>query len=249
MNEVLAIGLQAMQADAARVDQAGINIANILTPGYKRGIAVQQAAFANVLDGARDSREAAAVAAPAIALQVDTRAATLKATGQPLDLALGGRGWFEVMTASGPGYTRQGNFRLDARGRLVTAQGDPVMGTGGEIVLTMKRPVVSPSGEVRDADAGPGSQPLARLRVVDFEQGAQPQRLGDGLFAPMPGAREVEDAQLQVRQGYLENSNVDAAYEMTNLTVFVRHFETMQKVVAHMDDMLGTAIRKLGETS
>jgi flagellar basal-body rod protein FlgG len=65
----------------------------------------------------------------------------------------------------------------------------------------------------------------------------------------MPGAREVEDAQLQVRQGYLENSNVDAAYEMTSLTVFVRHFETMQKVVAHMDDMLGTAIRKLGETS
>jgi flagellar basal-body rod protein FlgG len=246
MNEILAISLRALQADAARVDQTGINLGNVLTPAYKRGIAVQQAAFVDALGEARD---AAATSVAPVAVHVDTRAATLKATGQPLDMAIAGQGWFEVMTASGPAYTRQGDFQLDARGRLVTAKGDPVMGTGGEILLAMKRPVVSVSGEVRDADAAPGSPPLARLRIVEFDEDAQPQRLADGLFAPMPGAKEVEPGQLQVRQGYLENSNVDAGQEMTDLVVSMRHFESMQKVVQSLDDMLGTAIRKLGETS
>jgi flagellar basal-body rod protein FlgG len=184
-----------------------------------------------------------------LAVHVDTRAATLKPTGQPLDMAIAGRGWFEVMTAGGPAYTRQGNFQLDARGRLVSAQGDPVMGTGGEIVLAMKRFVISASGEVRDASADAGSPPLTRLRVVDFDADAQPQRLGDGLFAPMPGAKDLQPADVQVRQGYLENANVDAGKEMTDLIVSMRHFESMQRAVQILDEMRGTAIRKLGETS
>lgn len=245
MNEILAISLRAMQSDAARVDEAGLNLANVLTPAYKRGIAVQQASFAQTLD---ESGVTAPAALPAVAVHVDTRAATLKATGQPLDVALAGRGWFEVMTESGPAYTRQGNFRIDARGRLVTARGDAVMGTGGEIVLGVKRPVVSASGEVRDAGAEPGAAPLARIRVLDFDQGIEPQRLGEGLFAAN-GATEIAAEQVQMRQGYLENSNVDPGEEMTGLIVSMRHFESMQKVVQGLDDMLGTAIRKLGETS
>jgi flagellar basal-body rod protein FlgG len=246
VNEILAIGLRAIQADAARVEQAGINLSNVLTPAYKRGIAVQQAQFADVLG---DAREAAAGLLPTMSVHVDARAATLKATGQPLDMAISGRGWFEVMTASGLAYTRQGNFLLDARGRLVTEQGDAVMATGGEIVLGATRPAVSASGEVRDAGAEPGSLPLARLRVVEFDADAQPQRLEGGLFAPMSGAKEVDPAQVEVRQGYLENSNVDAGHEMTSLLASMRHFESMQKAVQILDEARGTAIRKLGETS
>ena len=237
MNEILAIGLRAMQADAARVDQAGLNLSNVLTPGYKRGVAVQkapQAALANV---------------PAVAMHVDTRAATLKPTGQALDLALAGPGWFEVTTANGPAYTRQGNFHVDAQGRLVTARGEAVMGTAGEIVLGAKRAAISSSGEVRDADADPGSAPLARLRIVDFDAGSQPQRLENGAFTAPAATKEVDPAQAQVRQGYLENSNVDAGQEMTSLVVAMRHFESMQKVVQGLDEMLGTAIRKLGENT
>lgn len=248
MNEVIAVSLRAMQADAARVDEAGLNLANVLTPAFKRGVAVQQATFAHSLDESRAALAAEAVASPAVAVHVDTRAATLKATGQPLDLALAGKGWFEVRTEAGAAYTRQGNFHVDARGRLVTAAGDAVMGAGGEIVLGAKRPVILPTGEVRDAAAQPGSPALAQLRIVDFDTKSAPERLGNGLFIG-DGAKDVEPTQLQVRQGYLENSNVDAGQEMTGLVVAMRHFESMQKVVQGLDDMLGTAIRKLGETS
>jgi len=61
--------------------------------------------------------------------------------------------------------------------------------------------------------------------------------------------KQVADAELQVRQGYLENSNVESTREMTSLIDTMRHFETVNKMVQGYDDMLGTAIRKLGETS
>lgn len=247
MNEVLAISLRAMQAAMGRVEQAGVNLTNVLTPAYKRGVAIQQAPFTQALDAA--ARHGVTDAAPAFRVQVDTRAATLKATAQPWDLAIAGPGWFEVMTDSGPAYTRQGEFRLDGRGRLVTPAGYPVMGTGGEIVMPAKRPVVSASGEISDADAQPGTPPLARLRIVDVENGTQLQPIGGGLYTAPSGLKQIEASALHIRQGFLENSNVDPAREMTELALSMRHFESMQKVVQGLDDMVGTAIRKLGETS
>lgn len=73
--------------------------------------------------------------------------------------------------------------------------------------------------------------------------------MGDGLMAAGPGMKLVADDEVQVRQGFLENSNVSSTYEMTTLVHAMRHFESMQRVAQGYDDMLGTAIRKLGETS
>ncbi|MES2938222.1 MAG: flagellar hook-basal body protein [Pseudomonadota bacterium] len=257
MHEVLAVALQSMQADMARVDQVGMNLANALTPGYKRGVAVQRpigAAFAAHLAGA--SAAAGAAQDPLlsgvqnVSLRSDSRTGTLKATGQPLDLALAGKGYFEIATPDGPAYTRQGSFRLDAAGRLVTAQGDPVMGNGGEIRLMVANPVLTASGAVLGPD-GNEDAPLAQLRVVDFDAGARLQRLGDGLVSvdADAGMKLLEPREVQLRQGFLENSNVASTQEMTQLVQAVRHFEAMQKAAQGYDDMLGTAIRKLGETS
>ncbi len=251
MNEVLAISLRSMQGDMARLDQIGMNLANALTPGYKRGLAVQSpigASFAaHLTNAAEASADPAAAAPPQFA--VDSRLGTLKSTGQSLDVALAGKGYFEVMTETGPAYTRQGSFRVDGRGRLVTAQGHAVMGTGGEILLNLTNPVIDASGAMAPANAASDAPPLAQLKVVEFEPGAALPQLGEGLHGAGPGMKVVADEELRVRQGFLENSNVSSTYEMTTLIQAMRHFESMNKVAQGFDEMIGTAIRKLGETS
>jgi flagellar basal-body rod protein FlgF len=251
MNEVLAISLHAMQGDMARLDQIGMNLANALTPGYKRGLAMQAPVGASFASHLANAAEAATDSPTASAMQfsTDARLGTLKATGQNLDVALAGKGYFEVMTETGPAYTRQGSFRIDGRGRLVTAQGYPVMGTGGEIVLNLANPVIGASGAISSAAGASDGAPLAQLKVVEFEAGAVLPRLGEGLHGAGAGMKVVADEEVRVRQGFIENSNVSTTYEMTSLVQVMRHFESMNKVAHSYEEMVGTAIRKLGETS
>jgi flagellar basal-body rod protein FlgF len=242
MNEILSLVLGSMHADLGRVDRVAMNLANVQTAGYKREVAVTLPFAARVDRGVQGS---SAPAAP----HIDQRPGTLKSTGQPLDLALAGPGWFEVQTEAGPAYTRQGDFRLDARGRLVTQQGHPVLGTGGEIQLVHGNPTIDASGRVFDGPAGPRATAVAQLRVVQFEASARLERLGNGLVLVHGEASAAGEGSTRVQQGHLENSNVRPMQEMVQLLQSVRHFETMQKVAASYDEMLGTSIRRLGEPS
>lgn len=269
MQEVLALSLQAMHQDMQRLDRIGTNMANALTPGYKREIVASQSVeasasmFAVVVDqmGASGAnvKGMSQTFAPLV-VQSDVRPGTLKSTGQSLDLALAGPGYFEVSTDNGPAYTRQGNFQVDARGRLVTAQGFPVMGKGGEIYLNSRTPVIDTIGNVFEssgANAMGGNPSLtggqnpaaAQIMVVQFEDEKSLQRLGDGLVAGSGNTSVLKDADVQIRQGFLENSNVNSLQEMVQLMQTMRHFESMQKIVLGYDDMTGQAIRKLGELS
>jgi flagellar basal-body rod protein FlgG len=253
MNEVLAIGLQAMRADMARLELAAANFSNVLTAGYKRGEMRAPkilASFASHFDAARAPEAANDPQRPVAVsgIRYDLRPGTLRATGRALDVALTGKGFLEVITPQGPAYTRQGNLRLDAQGRLVTAQGYAVQGLAGDITLTGGKPVFTHDGRV----LGEGSSldaPLAELKLVEFDTDVQLQPIGEGLFAAPGAARLLPREEKQVRQGFLENSNVRSGYEMTQLVRAMRHLETMQKLTQACDEMLGTAIRKLGEGS
>lgn len=253
MNEILAIGLQSMQGDMARLEQTAMNLANTMTPGYKRGVTTQPSvgtSFASQMSAIETSAGDASVAslAPVTRLETssDSRTGSMKFTAQSFDLALAGKGFFEVMTADGPAYTRNGSFRLDAHGRLVTDRGFAVMGVGGEIASATSTPSIDATGAVRTSTALDAAT-LARIKVVDFDNAASMTRMGDGFFASGTGMKQLPDNEVQMRQGYLENSNVNPATEMTQLMRSMRHFETMQKVVQGYDDMLGNAIRKLGD--
>lgn len=249
MNEVLAVTLQSMQLDMAKVDRVGLNLANAQTTAYKREV-VTAAPFAQHLAAAQ---QADAAAAPSMTTHVDQRTGTLRSTGQSLDLALAGPGWFEVQTEHGPAYTRQGDFRLDAQGRLVTQQGLPVMGVAGEIQLPHGHPVIDAQGRVFEGTLPGGAplagtaQPVAQLKIVRFEDKAAIERMGQGLVTASGEVTAVADSQTEVRQGYLENSNVSSMHEMVQLIQTLRHFESMQKTALGYDEMLGTAIRKLGD--
>lgn len=252
MNEILAITLQSMQHDMAKVDRVGLNLANAQTVGYKREV-IAAAPFAQRL--AQAAEQAGAAATPAPSTHIDQRAGTLKATGQSLDLALAGPGWFEVQTGDGPAYTRQGDFRLDAQGRLVTQQGQPVMGLSGEIQLPHGYPVIDAQGRVFEgtlpggAPPAGGAQPVAQLKIVRFEDNAPVERIGQGLVTVRGEALAASGGLAEVRQGYLENSNVSSMQEMVQMIQTLRHFESMQKTALGYDEMLGTAIRKLGDVA
>lgn len=251
MNEILSAVLASMHADLARVERAAMNLANAQTPAYKREV-VAATPFAARLTaaGAPALGDHAREAGGLTAVHLDQRAGTLRTTGQSLDFAIVGEGWFEIATAQGPAYTRQGNFRLDARGRLVTQQGLPVMGLGGEIQLPHGRPVIDAAGRVFDGQPSAGRRvdaPIAQLKVVQFERAAPMQRLGDGLYAASGGLRPASEGAVQVHQGMLENSNVSHMQEMVRLMESVRHFESLQKALTGYDEMLAAGIRRLGE--
>ena len=143
------------------------------------------------------------------------------------------------------------------KGRLVNAQGYPVMGKGGAIFLTTPNPSIDSRGYVFDgpksgaagvaAGRAAGQEPVAQLKVMQFETPLALQHLGEGMVASESPAAVVNDVDVQVRQGFLENSNVSSMQEMVQLMQTMRHFESMQKVATGYDEMMGTAIRKLGD--
>ncbi len=250
MNEVLSLVLGSMHADLARLDRVAMNLANVQTPGYKRQLALALP-FAARVEGAGANAVGGPQPAPLPATHTDLRPGTLKATGQPLDLALAGPAWFEVATPHGVAYTRQGDFRLDARGRLVTRQGHAVMGVAGEIQLLQGAPVIDRAGRVFEsaAAAGPGAAPVAQLKLVQFDPDASVEPLGEGLVTVRGEPVAATEGATPVQQGFLENSNVSQMQEMVRLMESVRHLEAMQKVATGYDEMLGTSIRRLGEGS
>ncbi|GAB2731236.1 flagellar hook-basal body protein [Comamonas sediminis] len=272
MQEILAITLQSMQQDMRQLDNVASNLANALTPGYQRGVTSNRpmgpaaTTFAEMVDGMGKlpSDAASTSVASALRLQVDQRPGSLKQTGQPLDIALAGPGYFEVNTNTGPAYTRQGNFHLDARGRLVTAQGHAVMGKGGEIFLNNDHPAIDPVGNLYDQEKSRGSgsspaplvpqsatlqQALDQLKVVQPEASTEMSRLSSGLMKASGPMAMVNDRDVQLKQGFLEGSNVEPRQEMVQLIQTMRHFESMQKVSQGYDDLMGQAIRKLGDLS
>lgn len=252
MNEILGVLVSSMHADMARAERVAMNLANLQTPAYKREVASALPFAAEVDAAATGGRAGAPLAAsPSLSVHVDTRPGTLRTTGQNLDVAIVGDGWFEVATETGPAYTRKGNFRLDPGGRLVTQEGLPVMGTAGEIVLTRGTAVIDAGGRVFDgqpANGGPSlaSAAVGQIKVVQLEGGGL-QPLGNGLYAAEGQVAVAREGTVQVRQGALENGNVSHLQEMVRLMETMRHFESLQRVAVGYDEMLATSIRKLGE--
>jgi flagellar basal-body rod protein FlgF len=259
MQPTLAIALTGMQDDMNHLDRVAQNMVNMATPGYKREVVLARP-FVDVLDAVSAAADGGATSDVAASLTrplllVDTSAGSLKATGQPLDLALSGDGWFEISTSEGVAYTRQGDFQVDGKGRLVTAAGDAVMGKSGEIRLLTRTPVIDSAGNITEpnapanAGAAIGGQPVAQLKIVRFESTRDMRHLGAGLQSPGSTPSLVSDATARVHQGQLEASNTNTMQEMVQVMQTMRHFESLQKAVQGYDDLMGTAIQKLGELS
>ncbi len=231
------------------VDIVANNIANSSTTGFKR----ESVQFATQVDDASDS------ATPSDktffvydrATIRDMSPGTTSSTGNPLDLAIQGSGYFEVQTPQGTQYTRNGAFRTDSQGQIVTSTGLPVLSDGGQpITLPDDARDITVSGDgFITAQTGTGSAraQLGKLGVVDFVNNAALTPTSKGLFTTTQLATPITGN--PVIQGAIENSNVNAIQEITDLIRIQRAYEQASNFVGQDNTRMLAAIDKLSQTS
>lgn len=222
------------------------NLANINTPGYKEDLPIftlQNQSEETVQDQISDNssiRQKISPYTPPFGVRTDFSSGPIKATGNALDLALSGDGFFAIQTADGIRYTRQGNFRLDQDGVLITQNGDNVLGQGNEIVIDGQQVAVGLDGTV-EVDG----EVVDQIRLVRFNDPKLLKKIGDTLFAPADGfGAEIEEGgeDTTINQGYIELSNVNAIRSMTDMIEALRVSEAYQKVIHASDESLSKTI-------
>ena len=228
--------------DAMRRQQERVanNLANANTTGYKR-----DRLFTAALNERLDA-EGAPRSDRRFTQGSDFSTGALEETGNPLDMALGGEGFFVTQDAAtgAARYTRAGHFVVGQDGTLRTPGGHAVQGQDGPIEIPMNAGgtvEVSRSGDISVAGRRVGA-----LRVVRFENPQQLERVDQAAFLADGAAPQDVEAPV-VLQGKLEMSNVDAVSEMTDMIEHFRLFESQQKVLRTTDSVLSRATQDLGQ--
>jgi flagellar basal-body rod protein FlgF len=217
MERGLYIAASGMVAEQMRQDQIANDLANSSTPGYKAD-GVTQRAFADLLLSNTASGQAIGALTPGVAadrMVTDTSPQPVRDTGEPLDLAIVGDGWFAVQTPQGTRYTRNGQFTAAADGTLTDQLGNRVLGGNGQPVKL-------------DANGRVNAQDVGVFALND------PVKQGDNLFS----GTAAGTAAGTVRAGALEGSGVDPARTMVDMIASFRAFEAGQKVIQTIDESL-----------
>ncbi len=244
----------------ARMNIITNNLANVNTTGYKREEVTFEDVFTRFASDYADPNRSLEdrILWPEAKLRSQTRVSPvhlvfeqggMRNTGNQLDLAIAGEGFFEVETPEGEtAYTRNGAFYRDPEtGAMITAQRFELLGEDGPIIIpedavniavTQGGQVVA-DGEVLDV-----------INLINFDDLNALEKMGRQLFRIKEGVdvqpQQAENARVQ--QGYLEDSNVEVVYEMVNMISVMRNFEAMQKVVTTTHEKDQQLIRDVGTT-
>jgi flagellar basal-body rod protein FlgG len=225
MERGLYIAAAGMVAEMVRQDQIANDLANAATPGYKSDRS-QQRSFSDLLlqNTATGQTVGPLGSGPLITKQVtDLQPEALRDTGEPLDLAISGDGYFAVQTTRGIRYTRNGAFQSAADGTLADASGNKVLGTDGKPVKVAGDGTVSPSAVGCFALTGATKE-------------------GDALFTGTAAGKATG----AIRSGALESSGVNAGRTMVDMMASLRAFEAGQKAIQTIDQTLQLAAGQLG---
>jgi flagellar basal-body rod protein FlgF len=221
----LYIAASGMVAEHVRQDQLANDLANASTPGYKSDESSQQS-FGEVLLANAPGAPTIGSTSMGVALgatHTDMAPAPIEDTGQPLDFAIEGEGFFGVQTAQGVRYTRDGQFTASAQGVLCDAQGNPVLDQAGAQVK------VGANGTVQASSLG-----------VFVVPGAAKQ--GENLYTGTPSTGTAGS----VRQGALEGSGVNAAKVMVDMISSLRTFQSGQQAIQAIGQTLQQASTQVG---
>lgn len=253
-------------AQDARLETIANNIANANTTGFKK----DQQVFYEYLSATEKQPDVIQVPRIPASIEsfydiqggdrgyVDTAGTftkfeqgSMKPTGSTLDFALEGSGFFEVNTPQGVRMTRNGSFKMNQNGELVTNEGFPVLreGVGQDpaqraIKLTSSNVTVSQSGDVYD-----GGVQVAKLSVVDVQRKEALQKVGSSFYQLKENYNEPVRPALdaQVQQGFVEGSNVNVVQEMTDLISASRVFESNQQAIKAFDKMDEKLVNQVGK--
>jgi flagellar basal-body rod protein FlgF len=235
-----------------RLGVASNNIANATTPGYKQDRLPDEVGKSlDLLRWAVDDNGnpvGSITLGPKSGLsQLDLAPGPIQETGNPLDLAIAGNGFFAVQGADGQTrYTRDGGFHVDADGSLRGRDGSAVLNRNGQ-------PIQVPNGAAvevgADGSLTSNGAPLDQLQLVDFPAGQQLLKQGNGMFVSADGTLPAPTTNAQLYQGFLEGSNVDMTEMMTQTMQLVRAYEANQHLLQVQDSTLARAVNDIGKVA
>ncbi len=261
MMQSLWVGKTGLSAQDMNLTTISNNLANVSTTGFKRDRAEfqdllyqirRQPGGQSTQDSQLPSGLQLGTGVKIVGTQKIFTAGSLQTTEQPLDLAINGRGFFQVMLPDGTvSYTRDGSFHLNSDGQMVTSQGyalEPAVVLPAE-VQTM---TVGEDGTVSVTTFGnPTPQVIGNLQTADFINPAGLQAIGNNLFletgasgAPQVGTPGLNGLGVML-QNTLENSNVSVVEELVNMITTQRAYEMNSKVISTADQMLSFVTQNL----
>lgn len=209
------------------LDAAAANLANAQTPGYR----AEREFFRSVLLGpdAADSQLGQTVNNYGLlgGDQLSMAQGTLQETGNPLDLAILGQGFFQIQSANGPRFTRDGSFQRSQTGLLVTLANEPVLSADG-------KPISIPPGEMSVGSDGVISiagGAVAQVGVFTFPGGTQLTAEGANRYVAPGKVKAVLSSNAAIREGALEGANQDAIQGTMDLIMMQRQAEMMQRAL------------------
>ncbi len=218
----------ALKTQTNALELAANNIANVSTAGYRGQIPSFHSVLVETAGGARVSGWSQLVNEFAVlnGTRLDLGQGNLEHTGNPLDFAVEGQGFFAVQTKAGTLYTRNGSFEISASGQLVTSAGDPVLGQSGPLSLPNGPVSISSDGTVSVNGAVAG-----KLRIVEFASNSLISPAGSSYYSASASAVRPALSSL-VRQGMLESSNVSAVSAMVGLISAQRQAEMLERAMS-----------------
>ena len=244
MENAIYIALSSQMALQRQTDVVANNLANLSTPAFKG----EEMMFSQFLLRPEGNGPLAFVQDVGTARNL--KQGPISRTGNSLDVALEGSGYFAVQTPLGTRYTRNGHFQLDAQNQLVTTQGYAVLSESDQ-PLQMPNNVrditIAPDGTISVSQSGTsGSTKIGKLQVVDF---ANPQAVAPGANGLFVSDQTPQPATASVQQGMLEESNVQPVVELTRLLGVSRAFAQINNFLGLESKRQLDAIDKLGKVS
>ena len=229
------------------------NLANVSTDGYKQDVAVPSDFPSMPVVGTGETGNPLASPWEAIGsvgtgmdlseILVDVSQGDLVETGNPLDLAITGSGFFTVQTANGTLYTRDGTFFRDPNGNLARADGGLLLGDKGPIQVGQGDVVVDGDGTV-----SVGGKVAGKIKLSDFDPKERLVKVGNNYLTPADPNAQVQAAKgAAVSQGFVERSNVDLNRQMVEMMSAMRSYEANQKIITLQDQMLGLTVNEVGK--
>ena len=237
-NTILAV-ISRQMGIQREMDTLANNIANSSTDGFKS----ERMRFAEHLVDIGNNQTIAFVKDAGVIR--DFSDGPLRSTGNPLDVAIRGEGFFEIETEDGVLYTRSGRLHLDPIGMLINAEGQAVLGTDGLPIVTFPGDsaiVIDPNGRVTSE-----SGELGYLSLVAFDDLSKMEKVGNGLYNTDQDTLVADES--TIVQGSLEGSNVVSITEMTRMITLLRSYQGSQTLGDQEHDLRRKAIGVIGSVS
>ena len=237
MDNTSYVALSRQNALWKQMEVVANNLANLNTVGYKaEDMMVAETDVKTKTDTSPFGRQVAYV--HDLGTLRDPKEGAMTKTGSPLDVSIHGSGYFTLDSPGGARYTRAGHFSLDENGMIVSSSGLPVMQANNQPIIVA--PNEAQINIASDGTVTTENGQIGQMKIVSFDNEQDLKKVGDGSYITNATANTV--ARPQLSQGMLEDSNVEAISQMTQMMTVMRNYQSIQNVLDNEQDRIMKAM-------